>query len=128
MKFSCYYDEGCDNFGDSCGSAESEEGSDSEPDVDNNLDNGEYINITTIKKENTEEDCDLEVSFCSFHWSVLKLIWWFLLCDKVTDVVYDELEEDQEILRAEMVLAQKDLLQYERSLGNKRRKVYLLPN
>lgn len=54
LKFSCCYDEG-DNFGDSCGSADSEEGSDSEPE------HNEFINITTIKHENAEDDCDLEV-------------------------------------------------------------------
>lgn len=48
----------------------------------------------------------------------------------MADVVYDEmdLEEDQEILRVEMALAQKELLQYERNFANKRRKVYLLQN
>lgn len=63
LKFSCYYDEAGDHFGDSCGSAESEEGSDSEPEGDNSG----YINITTIKKENTDEDCDLEVSLDFSH-------------------------------------------------------------
>lgn len=44
--------------------------------------------------------------------------------------MYDDmdLEVDQEILRVEMALAQKELLQYERNAGNKRRKVYLLQN
>lgn len=60
LKFSCCYDES-DNFGDSCGSAESEEGSDSEPDAEGEVDNSEYINITTIKQENTDDEGELEV-------------------------------------------------------------------
>lgn len=45
-------------------------------------------------------------------------------------MVYDDmdLEEDQEVLRVERALAQKELLHYERSVGNKRRKVYVLQN
>lgn len=62
LKFSCSYDEG-DNFGDSCGSAESEEGSDYEPEVESGI-NGEteYINISMIKHEDEDEDVDLEVA------------------------------------------------------------------
>lgn len=74
LKFSCCYDES-DNFGDSCGSAESEEGSDSEAEVDHS---SEYINITTIKPENTDDEADLEVffKFCLFVYG--KLIFVFI--------------------------------------------------
>lgn len=65
LKFSCSYDEG-DNFGDSCGSAESGEGSDSENDGDNAADETEYVRISAIKDEDLEEDVDLEVCFLHF--------------------------------------------------------------
>lgn len=64
LKFSCSYDE-CDNFGDSCGSAEegSEEGSDSEQEEHEEIETGgstqyEYIHV----KEEDLEDIDVEVS------------------------------------------------------------------
>lgn len=66
LKFSCSYDEG-DNFGDSCGSAESGEGSDSENDGDNAADETEYVRISAIKEEDLEEDIDLEVCFSIYY-------------------------------------------------------------
>lgn len=67
LKFSCSYDE--DTFGDSCGSAESEKGSDSEPEVESNINvSTQYIDIRSIKAAQVEEDeeeteeSDVEVS------------------------------------------------------------------
>lgn len=63
LKFSCSYDE-MDNFGDSCGSAESEEGSDSENEVENSLrGESEFIDITNVKVEN-EEMGEFDVEVC----------------------------------------------------------------
>ncbi|XP_028142362.1 uncharacterized protein LOC114336235 isoform X2 [Diabrotica virgifera virgifera] len=104
MKFSCSYDEG-DNFGDSCGSAEEQsEGSDSEQEQEVDVANVantqyEYIQV----KEEDISDLDIEVSDA-----------------------YEEIEDDQEMLRVEVALAQKELLEYERTLNNKRRRTYIL--
>ncbi|CAG9830065.1 unnamed protein product [Diabrotica balteata] len=104
MKFSCSYDEG-DNFGDSCGSAEEQsEGSDyeQEQEVDvSNVANTQYEYIQV--KEEDISDLDIEVSDA-----------------------YEEIEDDQEMLRVEVALAQKELLEYERTLNNKRRRTYIL--
>lgn len=60
LKFACSYDEG-DNFGDSCGSAESEEGSDYEQE-EHKRQFG-YVNMATIKTENEDgSDLDIEVN------------------------------------------------------------------
>lgn len=61
LKFSCSYYEG-DNFGDSCGSAESEEGSDSE------VEENKYQLITEVKENGEISDVDVEVMFlnCAF--------------------------------------------------------------
>ncbi|KAJ8952136.1 hypothetical protein NQ318_018472 [Aromia moschata] len=103
LKFSCSYDEG-DNFGDSCGSAEegSEEGSDSEPEQEVEIGNTQYEYIHV--KEEDIEDVDVEVS----------------------EEVYEDMEEDQELLRVEMALAEKELLEYERTVNNKRRRTYII--
>ncbi|CAG9862195.1 unnamed protein product [Phyllotreta striolata] len=105
MKFSCSYDEG-DNFGDSCGSAEeqSEEGSDFEQEIEEApvVVNSQYEYIQ-VKEEDTS-DLDIEAS----------------------DGAYEELEDDQELLRVEMALAQKELLAYERTVNNKRRRTFIL--
>ncbi|KAL3268288.1 hypothetical protein HHI36_007409 [Cryptolaemus montrouzieri] len=103
MKFTCSYDEG-DNFGDSCGSAESEQ-SDSEPEVDNGI-NGEYEYVDITVKNEDDEEYDIQVS----------------------EDGYEDLEEDQEMLRVEMALAQKELLEYERTMNNKRRRTYIIQN
>ncbi|CAH1115010.1 unnamed protein product [Psylliodes chrysocephalus] len=42
------------------------------------------------------------------------------------DIEYGEIEDDQELLRVEMALAQKELLEYERTVNNKRRRTYIL--
>lgn len=45
--------------------------------------------------------------------------------------MYDDevdMEEDKEILRVEMALAQKELLEYERNISMKKRKLYLIQN
>ncbi|KAG5898149.1 hypothetical protein JTB14_034005 [Gonioctena quinquepunctata] len=103
MKFASSYDES-DHFGDSCGSAEEQsEASDSEPEqeAENNLNTQyEYIQV----KEEDTSDLDIEVS----------------------DGGYEEMEDDQELLRVEMALAQKELLEYERTVNNKRRRMYIL--
>lgn len=103
MKFSCSYDE-TDHFGDSCGSAEEQsEASDSEQEVEEETNvvstQYEYIQV----KEEDISDLDIEVS------------------DN-----YEEIEDDQELLRVEMALAQKELLEYERTVNNKRRRTYIL--
>lgn len=61
LKFSCSYDES-DNFGDSCGSAESEEGSDSEHEVEEKP-TYKFINVQTIKENGDVSDLDIEVRF-----------------------------------------------------------------
>lgn len=70
MKFTCSYDE-ADNFGDSCGSAESEEGSDSEPENNQNSEL-DFVEISAIKAEPEGDDItdyDVEVRFIylNFH-------------------------------------------------------------
>lgn len=57
LKFSCSYFEG-DNFGDSCGSAESEEGSDSEQEADG----PKYQLIAKVKESGEISDVDVEVN------------------------------------------------------------------
>lgn len=45
--------------------------------------------------------------------------------------MYDDdmdMEEDKEILRVEMALAQKELLEYERNVSTKKRKLYVIQN
>ncbi|CAH1155993.1 unnamed protein product [Phaedon cochleariae] len=105
MKFASSYDDG-DNFGDSCGSAEEQsEASDSEQEQEQEVEttNHQYQFIH-VKDEDTS-DLDIEVS---------------------EDIGYEEMEDEQELLRVEMALAQKELLQYERTINNKRRRTYLL--
>ncbi|KAJ3643734.1 hypothetical protein Zmor_026426 [Zophobas morio] len=115
LKFSCSYDEG-DNFGDSCGSAESEEGSDYEQEVEGSTKvDFDYINETTIKTE-TEEGSDLDIEVNSD------------LDIEVSDGMYEDIEEDQEMLRVEMALAQKELMEYEKTVNNKRRRTYIVQN
>ncbi|KAK9892867.1 hypothetical protein WA026_022548 [Henosepilachna vigintioctopunctata] len=104
MKFTCSYDEG-DNFGDSCGSAESEQ-SDSEPDADNSI-NAEFEFVDITVKHEVDEEYDIQVS---------------------SEDGYEDLEDDQEMLRVEMALAQKELLEYERTMNNKRRRTYIIQN
>ncbi|CAH2006402.1 unnamed protein product [Acanthoscelides obtectus] len=110
MKFSCSMDENDTFGGDSCGSAEersSEEGSDSEREVEEEeieVDHEEQYEYVQVKEEGS--DVDIEVS----------------------DVMYtsDDIEDDKELLRVEMALAQKELLEYERTVNNKRRRTYLI--
>ncbi|XP_044269377.1 forkhead box protein P1 [Tribolium madens] len=107
LKFSCSYDEG-DTFGDSCGSAESEEGSDYEEGPKRDF---EFV----IKAENEDgSDFDIEVS------SDLDV--------EASDEVYEDIEEDQEMLRVEMALAQKELMEYEKPVNSKRRRTYIVQN
>lgn len=48
---------------------------------------------------------------------------------QITDDAYEEdMEDDQELLRVEMALAQKELLEYERTVNNKRRRTYIIQN
>lgn len=48
---------------------------------------------------------------------------------QITDDAYEEdMEDDQELLRVEMALAQKELLEYERTVNNKRRRTYIIHN
>nr|XP_023012519.1 forkhead box protein J1.2-like [Leptinotarsa decemlineata] len=103
MKFASSYDE-TDHFGDSCGSAEEQsEASDSDQDQEqeNNLNmQYEYIQVNN----DDGSDLDVEASDCGF----------------------DEMEVEQDFLRQQMALAQKDLLDQERSVSNKRRRTYIL--
>lgn len=155
MKFSCSYDE-ADHFGDSCGSAESEEGSDSEGEA-NQCSEAEFIEISPIKIEEPDElnDYDVEVNIMTWSFSVIcsmtltcclyvvvyaqikdflsmslynKLIIVSFL--QVHESMYDEIdmEEDQEILRMEVALAQKELLEYEDTIGTKKRRTYYIQN
>ncbi|KAB0794638.1 hypothetical protein PPYR_11477 [Photinus pyralis] len=101
--------EDADNFGDSCGSAESEEGSDAEADVEvvehNYNSEPQFFDISAIKSE--DDDIDIED----------------------TELVYDEMdiENDKEVLRVEVALAQKELLEYGRcAVNGKKRKIYYL--
>ncbi|XP_018321174.1 fork head transcription factor 1 [Agrilus planipennis] len=98
LKFTYKEADNYDNFGDSCGSAESEEGSDTEP--ENELENNIETEFIEVKSES-----DYEV--------------------ETADVVFEE--DDEEILQMEMVLAQKELFQYDRnSNNNKRRRMYII--
>ncbi|KAJ8931797.1 hypothetical protein NQ314_015253 [Rhamnusium bicolor] len=45
---------------------------------------------------------------------------------QVSDSMYEDMEDDQELLRVEMALAQKELLEYERTVNNKRRRTYII--
>lgn len=109
MKFSCSYDdEEGENFGDSCGSAESGEGSDSEEEIeteeaeiDVEATPVQYIHVKRADIEEYEEITE-EPSYD------------------------DEFEEDKELLRVEMELARKELLEQERTISNKRRRTYIL--
>jgi hypothetical protein len=47
---------------------------------------------------------------------------------QVSDGVYEDTEEDQEMLRVEMALAQKELMEYEKTVNNKRRRTYIVQN
>ncbi|KAK4875015.1 hypothetical protein RN001_011437 [Aquatica leii] len=103
--------EDADNFGDSCGSAESEEGSDTEADVEivehNINEESQFFDLSALKGE--DDEIDIEES----------------------DLVYDEMdiEDDKEVLRVEVALAQKELLEYGRCVANnKKRKIYYLQN
>lgn len=104
MKFSCAYDDN-DNFGDSCGSAESE-GSDYEAEVENTDEVELEYQDVTIKAE-SEEEFEVQIA---------------------EDSPYEDMEDQQELLRVEMALAQKELLEFDRSSKNKRRKIYLVNN
>lgn len=64
LKFSCSYDEG-DTFGDSCGSAESEEGSDSEAESGVISQEIEFVDPNNFINQE-EDEIDLEVSFFIF--------------------------------------------------------------
>lgn len=123
MKFSCSYDE-METFGDSCGSADSEEGSESEPDAEQETETDvdhpysttqQYISINGIKVEEDDQDYDVEVAS---------------MYDDEQDI-----EDDEEILRMEMALAEKELLEYEGRVtvattnsanGARRRKTYYI--
>lgn len=41
--------------------------------------------------------------------------------------MYEDMDDDHELLRVEMALAQKELL-YERTVNNKRRRTYIIQN
>lgn len=123
LKFSCSYDE-METFGDSCGSAESEEGSESEPEVEQETETDvdhpysttqQFINISGIKVEDEDPDFDVEVAS---------------MYDDEQDI-----EDDEDILRMEMALAEKELLEYEGRVtvattnatsGARRRKTYYI--
>ena len=48
---------------------------------------------------------------------------------QVAETMYDDLSDDQELLRMEMALAQRELMEYERSVTNKRKKIaYVIHN
>lgn len=49
----------------------------------------------------------------------------FVLIQVSDDIFEEEVEDEQELLRVEMALAQKELLEYERTLNNKRRRTYI---
>ncbi|KAF7282128.1 hypothetical protein GWI33_003139 [Rhynchophorus ferrugineus] len=110
LKFSCSYDDENDNFGDSCGSAESGEGSDSDEEV---------------QEEVEEQDIDIEGG--QFHYIQLRGgdIEEY---EEVTEYRHyeDEIEEDKKLLRVQMALAQKELLEYEKTMNNKRRRTYIV--
>nr|XP_022909934.1 uncharacterized protein LOC111421051 isoform X1 [Onthophagus taurus] len=104
LKFSCTYDE-ADNFGDSCGSAESEEGSDSEAEMEQTIE--DVVDVVSTKEEIVEEedmgeDYDVEVA----------------------DSLYEgvEVADEEEYLRVQMALAQKELLEYGRTVSIKRKR------
>lgn len=103
MKFSCSYDEG-DNFGDSCGSAESEEGSDSDGENTNNSET-EFIELPNIRRESEEELVEYDgESMYSGEMDV----------------------DDEQLLRVEVALAQKELLEFEESISRKKKRIYVL--
>ncbi|XP_044753514.1 uncharacterized protein LOC123312955 isoform X2 [Coccinella septempunctata] len=107
MKFSCSYDES-DTYVDSCGSAESEQ-SDSEQEVEAEVDNNinaeyEYVDIQVKNEEDDEYDI------------------------QVAEDGFEDMEDHHEMLRVEVALAQKELLEYERTMNNKRRKTYIIQN
>ncbi|XP_060530066.1 uncharacterized protein LOC132704199 isoform X2 [Cylas formicarius] len=104
LKFSCSYDES-EHFGDSCGSAESEEGSDSEQEVEQEID---VMNTTEYQyiQVGEEEIEDVEITEATIY--------------------EGDIEDDKELLRVEMALAQKELLAYERTINNKRRRTYII--
>ncbi|XP_030746127.1 uncharacterized protein LOC115874962 [Sitophilus oryzae] len=112
LKFSCSYDDENDNFGDSCGSAESGEGSDSEEEV--------------VHEEIEEADIDIEGG--QFHYIQVgeDEIEEY---EEVTEYSQyeDDMEGDKQLLRVEMALAQKELdLEYEKTINNKRRRTYIV--
>nr|CAH7718894.1 unnamed protein product [Callosobruchus chinensis] len=109
MKFSCLMVEKDTFGGDSCGSAEersSEECSDSDTEAEEEVevDHEEQYEYVQVKEDGS--DVDIEIS----------------------DDMYasDDMEDDKELLRVEMALAQKELLEYERTVNNKRRRTYLI--
>ncbi|XP_017778466.1 PREDICTED: meiosis-specific transcription factor mei4 [Nicrophorus vespilloides] len=115
LKFSCSYDE--DTFGDSCGSADSE-GSDSEPDV--TVPQNDYIDVRGMKmttqvatvQQNEDDEDDEEDEEEGEEYDV----------EVADSSMYDdddmEIENDHQILRMEMALAQKELLEYGRNQVN----------
>lgn len=53
----------------------------------------------------------------------------FFLTTQVSDSLYEEdMDEDKELLRVEMALAEKELLAYEKTINNKRRRTYIIQN
>lgn len=134
MKFSCSFDES-EHYVDSCGSAESEQ-SDSEQEVeaevDNNM-NAEYHYVDVHVNNEDEEEYDIQVGIYYFYENnsskvVKKTSSSNIFLLKVAEDGYEDLEEHHEMLRVEVALAQKELLEYERTMNNKRRKTYIIKN
>ncbi|XP_066247872.1 uncharacterized protein jumu [Euwallacea similis] len=107
IKFSCSYDDECEQYGDSCGSVESGEGSDSDIDMQ----------AEDMEAEETEIDVGI-IQYFQVKSGQTEF-------EEVKGPVYeDDLEEDKELLRAEMALAQKEL-EFERTASNKRRRTFI---
>lgn len=127
LKFSCSYESYEDNFGDSCGSAESD-GSEYESEMDTTPTTKiihaqpQYINIANIKTElkqevDDEEDEEEEEETDEFDVEVADSLY----DDEIVD------DEDSEILHMEMALAQKELLEYDPSV-RRRKNIYIIQN
>ncbi|KAL1502864.1 hypothetical protein ABEB36_007942 [Hypothenemus hampei] len=106
LKFSCSYDdEEGEQFGDSCCSVESGEGSDSE------------LDMPTDEIENEEAEVDVgEIRYVEIKDDEMP----------VYEDIVNDVEHEKELLQIEMALAQKELDYGKSVISNKRRRTYVI--